>query len=195
MNFPIDAATISGVLGFFGPIELVSVNWPIVEASLDAAEIYSEMTSIAAIATIAVETGCFSPIKERGGPAYLTDLYENRKDLGNIQPGDGVKYRGRGFVQITGRWDYEHFGKETGHDLEANPDLALDPAVAADILVLFFKERHIPYFANAKNWPMVRRRVNGGMTGWDRFSDAVTKLIAVLNLNPAATGNSPEVKL
>lgn len=194
MNFPLDAATISGVLGVHGPVESVSTNWPLVEASLDAAGIYSEMMAVAAIATIAVETGCFSPIKERGGPAYLTDLYENRKDLGNIQPGDGAKFQGRGFVQITGRWDYEHFGTETGHDLIGDPSLALDPAVAADVLALFFKERHIPYFANAKNWAMVRRRVNGGMNGWPRFSDAVTKLIAALNLNPARAGNSTEVK-
>jgi len=186
--------TISGVLGVYGPIESVGANWPLVEAALDAAGIYSEMTAVAAIATIAVETGCFSPIKERGGPAYLTDLYENRKDLGNVQPGDGAKYRGRGFVQITGRWDYEHFGKETGHDLEGNPDLALDPAVAADILALFFKERHIPAFADAKNWGMVRRRVDGGMNGWPRFSDAVTKLIAALNLNLARAGNPMEVR-
>lgn len=194
MNFPIDSAGISAVLGVYGPAEAVSTNWPLVEAALDAAGIYSEMTAVAAIATIAVETGCFSPIKERGGPAYLTDLYENRKDLGNDQPGDGVKYRGRGFVQITGRWDYEHFGTETRHDLEGNPDLALDPVVAADILALFFKERHIPAFADARNWAMVRRRVDGGMNGWPRFSDSVTKLVAVLNLDPARARNSTEVK-
>ena len=131
----------------------------------------------------------------RRSRAYLTALYENRKDLGNIQPGDGAKYRGRGFVQITGRWDYEHFGKETGHDLEGDPDLALDPGVAADVLALFFKERGIPQFADAKNWGMVRRRVDGGMNGWPRFSwdGAVTKLITALNLNPARAGNSTEV--
>jgi hypothetical protein len=193
MNFPIDSATISAVLGAYGPVESVSTNWPLVEGALIEAGIYSEMTAVAAIATIAVETGCFSPIKERGGPAYLTALYENRKDLGNIQPGDGAKYQGRGFVQITGRWDYEHFGTETGHDLVGDPALALDPAIAAEIFVLFFKERSIPQFANARNWGMVRRRVNGGMNGWPRFSDAVTKLITVLNLNPARAGNSTEV--
>jgi predicted chitinase len=194
MNFPLTAEVISAILGPYGPIESVSANWPLVEAALDAAGIYSEMTAVAAIATIAVETGNFSPIKERGGPAYLTDLYENRKDLGNIEPGDGAKFQGRGFVQITGRWDYEHFGTEIGHDLVGNPALALDPSVAGEILALFFKERHIPYFADEKNWPMVRRRVNGGMNGWDRFSDAVTKLITALNLNPARAGNSTEVK-
>lgn len=193
MNFPIDVETISGVLGPYGPIESVRANWPLVEAALDAAGIYSPMTAVAAIATISVETGCFFPIKERGGPAYLTDLYDGRKDLGNDEPGDGVKFCGRGFIQITGRWDYQHFGTETGHDLIGNPGLAMDPAVAAYVLAHFFKERGIPQFANARNWPMVRRRVNGGMNGWERFSDVVTKLITALNLTPEGAGNSTEV--
>jgi hypothetical protein len=195
MNFPLSVDTISAILGPYGPIDSVRANWPLVEAALDAAGIYSDLTAVGVISTIAVETGCFSPIKERGGPAYLTDVYENRKDLGNDQPGDGAKFRGRGFVQITGRWDYDHFGTETGHDLVGNPDLALDPAIAADILALFFKERHIPYFADAKNWAMVRKRVDGGLNGWPRFSDAVTKLLAALNLNPAAAGISQEAKI
>lgn len=193
MNFPLSVETISAILGPYGPVESVRTNWPLVEAALDAAEIYSEMTAVAAIATIAVETGCFSPIKERGGPTYLTDLYEGRKDLGNDQPGDGAKYRGRGFVQITGRWDYTHFGTEIGEDLEGSPDLAMDPAVAAYVLAHFFKERGIPRFADGKNWAMVRRRVDGGMNGWPRFSDVVTKLVTALNLTLAAPGNSTEV--
>jgi predicted chitinase len=176
MNFPISAAEISAILGPYGPLSNVEANWPRIEAALDRAEIYSIPTAIAAIATVAVETGNFWPMKERGGPAYLTSLYEMRADLGNNQPGDGARFRGRGFVQITGRWNYFHYSQETGHDLVGNPDLAMDPAVAADILALFFKERGIPATANAGNWQLVRRKVNGGLNNWDRFFDAVTKL-------------------
>lgn len=194
MNFRLGVATISGILGPYGPIDSVRANWPLVEAAMDRSGDNSDMCLVAAIATISVETGCFSPIKERGGPAYLTNLYENRTDLGNDQPGDGAKFRGRGFVQITGRWDYTHFGLETGHDLVGNPDLALDPSIAADVLAVFFKERGIPKFADAQLWEMVRRRVNGGMTGWPRFSDAVTKLVTALNSTPQLVGNSQEVR-
>ena len=180
MNFPLSPEIISAILGPYGPLDNVSANWPLVEAALDARGIYSPLTGVAAIATIAVETGTFCPIKERGGPTYLTNLYENRKDLGNDNPGDGVKFRGRGFVQITGRDNYQRFGMEIGTDLASHPDLALDPAVAAEVLALFFHERRIPDYADQQNWEMVRRRVNGGLTGWPRFIDAVSNLVAAL---------------
>lgn len=190
MNFPLPVELIAAILGPYGPADNVAANWPILEAALDKRAIYTPLTAVAVIATVSVETGTFSPVKERGGPTYLTNLYENRKDLGNVNPGDGVKYRGRGFVQITGRWDYEHFGQEIGEDLESNPDLALDPVISADILALYFHERHIPLYADQQNWEMVRRRVNGGLTGWPRFIDAVTKLTTALNNPPPVAGTS-----
>jgi predicted chitinase len=192
MNFPLTPEQISASLGPYGPIENVRANWPLLEASLDNAGIYSTLTAVAAIATVAVETGKFWPIKEQGGQTYLTNLYEGRTDLGNNTLGDGARFRGRGFVQITGRYNYTHFASETGHDIVNNPDLAMDPAVAADILALFFKERGIPAAAEALNWHMVRRKVNGGLTGWDRFMDAVGKLTAALNGLPATAGISQE---
>lgn len=194
MNFPLPAEVISAILGPFGPLQNVQTNWPLVEASLDGLQIYSPLCAVAAIATIGVETGRFSPIKEQGGPTYLTNLYENRKDLGNTEAGDGVRFRGRGFVQITGRWDYEHFGEKIGVDLIANPDAALDAGVSAGILAWFFEERQIPQYANQQNWEMVRRRVNGGLTGFPRFIDAVTKLVSALKNPPVPAGIPLEVQ-
>ncbi len=186
MNFPLSAEIIAAILVAYGPLDNVRANWPLVENALDERGIYTPLGAVAAIATIAVETGNFSPVKERGGPTYLANLYENRKDLGNVNPGDGAKFRGRGFIQITGRWDYEHFGEELGRDLLSNPDIVLDPAVAAEVLALYFHERHVTEYADAQNWEMVRRRVNGGLAGWPRFIDAVTKLVSALHNPPAA---------
>lgn len=194
MNFPLSPEIIAAILGPYGPLDRVRMNWPIIEAALDRRGVYSPLSAVAAISTIAVETGRFYPIREQGGPTYLTNLYENRKDLGNTNPGDGARYCGRGFIQITGRANYTHFGSEIGKDLAANPDLALDPSIAADILALFFHERHIPEYADQQNWEMVRRRVNGGLTGWQRFIDAVTKLITALNNPPPAAGTSSEAQ-
>jgi predicted chitinase len=72
---------------------------------------------------------------------YFTERYGGRKDLGNIDPSDGPKYKGRGFCQITGRVNYTYWSKKLGIDLLENPDLAAnDISVAARILVVGMKE-------------------------------------------------------
>src|ERR1700686_4174349 len=193
MNFPLSPELISAILGPYGPLENVRANWPLVEAALDNRGVYSPLAGVAAISTIAVETGRFYPMRERGGPTYLANLYENRRDLGNTNPGDGATFCGRGFVKITGRLNYTHSGQEVGQELVGNPDLALDPSIASDVLALYFHERHVHYYADQQNWEMVRRRVNGGLTGWPRFIDALTKLVTPLKNPPPAAGISPEV--
>jgi predicted chitinase len=184
MNFPLPSTVIAAILGDYGPLAKIDAHWPLVEAALDAAAVYSPLCAVAVIATISVETGRFSPIKERGGPTYLANLYENRKDLGNVNPGDGAKFQGRGFVPIIGRREYERFGMEIGKDLAGNPDLALDPAIAAEILAAYFKERDVRSSADQQNWEMARRRVNAALTEWPRFIDVATKLASALQ-NPS----------
>jgi predicted chitinase len=91
------------------------------------------------LATVELETGnTFKPIPERGPDSYF-ERYEGRQDLGNVHPGDGLRFKGRGFVQITGRNNYQNYAKIMGIDLVNNPDLALDPQNALFILVHGFK--------------------------------------------------------
>ena len=182
MNFPVPSTAISAILGPYGPPRNVANNWPLVERALDARAIYSPFCAIAAIATISVETRRFRPIKQHRSSSYLRGLYENRKDLGNDRPGDSVKFCGRGFVPIIGRRNYEHFGIEIGKDLARDPDLAIDPAIAAAILAAYFKDRDVRASADKQNWRMVRLRVNSGATEWPRFFDAVLKLVGALRL-------------
>lgn len=66
--------------------------------------------------------------------------YEGRLDLGNTQPGDGQRFKGRGYVQITGRSNYTKWSQRLGIDLINNPGLASDPAIAAKILVLGMRD-------------------------------------------------------
>lgn len=61
--------------------------------------------------------------------------YENRQDLGNTQPGDGKRFKGRGFVQITGRKNYTYWSNRLGIDLVGSPEKAASPEIAAKILV------------------------------------------------------------
>jgi len=176
---------------FGPPLANVANNWPLIEAALVARGIYSDLTAVAAISTVRVESPSFAPGIEAGGPTYLERLYEGRKDLGNTEPGDGARFRGRGFIQITGRWDYQHFGQEVGKDLIANPDLARDPEIAAQIFALFFHERSIPQFANERRWDIVRRRVNGGLGNFQLFLLCVSNLCRQLNVPAQGAASAP----
>ena len=85
-----------------------------------------------------------------------------RHDLGNDVAGDGPKFKGRGFIQITGRFNYETYLHKLAVDLIGNPDLALQPTIAAEIVAQYFKDRGCDKFCNTQNWTEVRVLVNGG---------------------------------
>ena len=63
------------------------------------------------------------------------------KGLGNTEPGDGAKYIGRGYIQLTGRSNYAKYGQLAGHDLINNPKLLMDPTIAAEVSVKYMLDR------------------------------------------------------
>jgi cell wall-associated NlpC family hydrolase len=159
------------------PVAAVRTNWPPVKKALARRGLTSPAAQIAALATIGVEVGgTFAPIKEYGDKAYFTRMYDGRADLGNTKPGDGARYHGRGFIQLTGRANYRAYGKKLGFPLEQQPDLALKPEVAAAILAEYMKERRVAESAARGDWETVRRKVNGGLNGWPRFQQLVQRL-------------------
>jgi putative chitinase len=105
------------------------------------------------LATTFLETAAtMQPIPERGGSAYFHKMYDiqgarpaKARELGNLSPGDGARYRGRGYVQLTGKTNY---AKATAKlqalglnvDLVAEPDRALEPEIAAAVMVLGMQE-------------------------------------------------------
>jgi len=91
--------------------------------------------------------------------------YEGRADLGNTQPGDGVKYKGRGFIQITGRANYTAAGKALGIDLVNRPELAERPDIATKVSIWYWNTRVKPRVANFGNVKQVTKKVNGGVNG------------------------------
>ncbi|HEX8248829.1 MAG TPA: hypothetical protein VF599_11685 [Pyrinomonadaceae bacterium] len=119
------------------------------------------------LATVYHETDKkFQGIEEYGPDSYFKK-YDGRKDLGNTQPGDGLRFKGRGFVQITGRLNYTKFSKILGADLVGNPKLALDLENCVKILFYgmtngtFTGKKLSDYFsATQEDWVNARRIIN-----------------------------------
>jgi putative chitinase len=132
------------------------------------------------LATPAIETGMrYEPIIEAGGESYFRRLYDvqgqnpaRARSMGNTQPGDGARYRGRGFVQITWKKNYARYRdpvkKLFGVDILTDPNKAMIPEVAAYIMVdgmtkgVFTGKKLADYFnAKTTDWRNARRIVNG----------------------------------
>lgn len=155
---------------------------PYVAAALDASGLNDKAMICAALGTIRAESEGFLPISEL--PSQFNTLpgqaafsaYEGRKGLGNTQPGDGARFKGRGFVQLTGRANYETYGAKLGIDLAGNPDWANAPEVAAVLLAWFLADRAADMRAAlaAGNFAKARKLVNGGSHGLQRFTEVFT---------------------
>ena len=132
---------------------------------------------------------------ESGGFRYDEEIasgkaYEGRRDLGNTQPGDGQKFKGRGFIQLTGRDNYERFGEKIGVDLVHNPDAAKDPEIAADIAVAYWKERVDRSAAQAGDVAAVTKDINGGFNGLQDRKERFTEYRSTLKQVEAAAAMS-----
>ena len=108
--------------------------------------------------------------RESGQLLYVRELasgaaYEGRKDLGNVQPGDGVRFRGRGLIQVTGRSNYAACGKALGLDLLAQPALLEQTVNACRSAGWFWQSRGLNALADAGDQVAVTRRINGGTNG------------------------------
>ena len=140
----------------------VRVNWPLIVSALEDLGLRSDLVEVAAAATVAIETArTFRPINEFGGEAYFTKHYEGRADLGNCWSGDGARFHGRGYIQITGRANYRGYSNVAGANLEDHPEQALEPAIAAKILASYFAKRDVSGSAARQEWLKVRAKVNG----------------------------------
>lgn len=95
--------------------------------------------------------------------------YEGRKDLGNIYPGDGKRYKGRGYIQITGRNNYLAVSNFIFKDnsLIDNPDLLAAPQYAMLSAFWFWDTRKLNALADIDYLKTITKRINGGLNGWD----------------------------
>lgn len=108
------------------------------------------------------------------------EAYEGRADLGNDRPGDGVRYKGRGLIQLTGRANYRQVGKALGVDLEREPTRAAEPRLSLRIACEYWRKRKINALCDADDLMRVTRAINGGLNGLDDRRQLTTKAKTVI---------------
>ena len=117
-------------------------------------------------------------------------VYGGRRDLGNKLPGDGWMFRGRGYIQLTGRITYAEVGAIAGLDLESQPELVASPDHALHVACAFWEWKGLNKVCDTGDFEAVTRRVSGGVHGLqDRraWLDKVRRVLA----EPPAPENQP----
>jgi predicted chitinase len=159
-------------------ISSLELYLPPLQAAMQEFDINTELRAAAFLAQLAHESAELRYMQEiASGSAY-----EGRKDLGNIQPGDGKRYKGRGPIQLTGRANYRKYGELLGIDLETNPFQAIDPIIAFRIAGCFWKTNGLNEFADNSNMVAITKRINGGMTGFNSRMNYYNRAKKVLGI-------------
>lgn len=148
---------------------------PLVD-SMDYAEINTPQRKAAYLAQLAHESGSFRYVRE----IHDGSNYEGRKDLGNIHPGDGKKFRGRGLIQVTGRANYEEISKDLGVDFVSNPELLESPKYATLSAAWFWKKRRLNKIADSGDFKLLTKRINGGYNGLKERTEYYNRALTLL---------------
>ena len=172
------------------PSAPIAKNLPFVLSGLQSVDLTDKAMVCMALATIRAETEGFVPISEFKS-IYNTDKvpfdkYEPGtlagRRLGNTQPGDGARFKGRGFVQLTGRDNYTRIGGEIHVDLVGSPELANNPTIAGKILAQFLLDHELAIrdALQKNNLAVAREAVNGGTHDLAKFTSAYQTGMSVI---------------
>lgn len=195
---PIAEVTVELVSPLFPGAPLINIrtHLPNVLGALVQQQLADRNMVLMALGTIRAEVGPFAPISEGvsrfntppGGAPFA--LYENLARLGNNQPGDGARFKGRGYIQLTGRFNYTKFSAAIGmgDQLLQNPELANDSKIAASLLAAFLQatQAEIRAALAVGNLARARQLVNGGSNGMSDFMDAFNRGDQLLPVVPGA---------
>lgn len=111
--------------------------------------------------------------------ALANSVYGGR--MGNTQPGDGYRYRGRGLKQLTGRDNYTAYARASGTDVVASPDLLFEPSHAADSAAWFWSANNCNSLADKRDWTALTKRINGGTLGLAERLTLTQRALKALN--------------
>lgn len=151
----LDAEMMERICGTFPAAHLDHLRAALVEICA------TPMVAAHFIAQLAHESDRFRALEEYASG----EAYEGRASLGNTEPGDGVRYKGRGVIQLTGRANYARMGAYLGVDLERQPGLAARPAIAYQTAAAYWLDRNINGPAEDDNVRAVTKLINGGTSG------------------------------
>ena len=138
--------------------------------------ITGKMRMSAFIAQIIHESGSFRYTREIASGA----AYEGRKNLGNVFKGDGVRFKGRGLIQITGRDNYGEISKVFGVDFTANPELLEQPEWAVKSACWWWNNKGLNRLADMGKFREITKIINGGFNGLADREKWYSKALSVL---------------
>ena len=154
------AQSVSGIKGVLQRA-IVNAISPILSVTLKEYEINNDYRVSYFAGQVCEESDQFTTCEEYASGA----AYEGRKDLGNDQKGDGVRFKGRGLIQLTGRTNYGSAGKALGLDLITNPQLAAEPVNALRIACMYWQSHGLNALADLDDMDGITRKINGGLNG------------------------------
>lgn len=122
---------------------------------------------------------------ESGGFRYMEEIasgeaYEGRANLGNVNPGDGKRYKGRGPIQLTGRANYRSYGRVLGIDFERHPELVAIPSIGLIVACRYWHINGLNALADLGDVEKITRRINGGLNGFADRKAQLAKMKALL---------------
>lgn len=154
----------------------ITANLKYINQSMYAGDMTSATRKAAYLAQIAHESDRF-----RGLTEYASGSgYEGRADLGNTEPGDGKRFKGRGGIHLTGRANYQAASDHFGVDFVANPELVAEPEWAFKVAEWFWTRGDLNALADSGSFRTMTRRINGGLTGIDDREDLHARATEVL---------------
>jgi putative chitinase len=153
------------------PAEKRALYLPFLNRAMSTYGINNRLRKAAFLAQIAHESGELRYLEEIWGPTEAQLLYEPESELarllGNTDPGDGERFKGRGAIQITGRRNYAKYGEMLGVDLIANPAIAMTPQIAISTAAAFWQTNGLNELADIEDFGEITRIVNGGLNGYE----------------------------
>jgi len=161
-------------------------SWfPYLQSALSIASINSNQRLACFLAQIGHESARLKFVRELWNPSTCLwqQKYEGSKSLGNSQPGDGFKFRGRGLIQITGRSNYAKMSDLMGLPLLQAPELLEKPKYAANSAAYFWQWKNLNSFCDLNDFEGLTRKINGGTNGLDDRLNLYNTAIHLLEMS------------